>query len=275
MSVDVRDTEFESADGLRLSGTFVAPSDASASVAVLVHGSDTDRDAGGFFTRLAASLAEARIMSLRFDLRGHGNSGGQRGALTVNRTLDDIRSAVAHVRDVVGSGPVYLIGAGYAGGISAYYAAQHPDIVRKLVLLYPQLSYKERLVDDKPSWHIDRTSEMSRGQSARDPRFAGGRPFLNEPHNLLSPAAMQGSVPMLIVHGTGDTVIPVEGSRTFVENAAAPIRLLEIEGAQHEFAVDGDTAFTEHQTQEWQAQAISDIANWLSTAEPTNAGSRS
>lgn len=70
------DTHFTSPDGLTLSATLV-PSDELQHAAVLVHGGGVAREEGGFFARLAASLADVGVASLRFDLRGHGKSEGR------------------------------------------------------------------------------------------------------------------------------------------------------------------------------------------------------
>jgi predicted alpha/beta hydrolase len=71
-----------SPDGLHLAGTFLAPVDARQG-AILVHGGGVTREEGGFFTRLAAGLAETGVASLRFDLRGHGESEGRQEDLTL------------------------------------------------------------------------------------------------------------------------------------------------------------------------------------------------
>jgi hypothetical protein len=42
----------------------------------MVHGGGVTREEDGFFARLAAWLGEASVTSLRFDLRGHGESEG-------------------------------------------------------------------------------------------------------------------------------------------------------------------------------------------------------
>src|SRR5947207_2124788 len=109
---------FRSLDGLRLRGTFVKPPDRASGVAVLVHGGGVTRDEGGFFTRLAAGLAGAGVASLRFDLRGQGQSDGRQQDLTLASVANDILAAIAHLIDRVGSAsPVNLIGTSFAGGI--------------------------------------------------------------------------------------------------------------------------------------------------------------
>src|SRR5712691_2380500 len=135
---------FRTLDGLRLSGTLVRPAEPGTQAIVLVHGGGVTREEGGFFVRLAAGLGEAGITSLRFDLRGHGESEGRQEELTLAAILNDISVALVYLRDVAGLSRASLLGASFGGGICGYYAAKRPSEVERLVLLNPQLNYKQR-----------------------------------------------------------------------------------------------------------------------------------
>jgi len=217
---------------------------------VLVHGGGVTRQEGGFYARLASGLEEAGLPSLRFDFRAHGESEGQGEDLTIAGVANDIRAAVSHVRETTGSGPVGLIGASFGGGISAFFAARHPDQVRRVVLFNPLLDYKKRFIDDKPEWDGDQISEQAgqkltaQGFLAHSPTFKLGRALLNEIF-YLNPRLALGelAVPVLFVHGTRDTFVPVESSQAAVgQVTSAAARLIEIDGAQHGFAVRDDHA---------------------------------
>lgn len=97
---------------------------------MLVHGGGVTRSEGGFFDRLVARLAEHGIVSLRFDLRGHGESEGRQEELTLSGLVNDVRTAVKYLQAEAESGPVHLYGTSFGGGISAHLAARHPDQVR-------------------------------------------------------------------------------------------------------------------------------------------------
>ena len=69
--------------------------------------------------------------------------------------------------------------------------------------------------------------------------------------------------PTLIVHGTKDTFIPVESSRWAVQQMTAEHRLIEVDGAQHGFAVHGDPSYANPQSQQWQADVIRAVTDWI------------
>ncbi|WUH97338.1 lysophospholipase [Spirillospora sp. NBC_00431] len=262
--------DFTSLDGLRLFGTLVVPDGIHGPATVLVHGGGVDREEGGFFSRLALGLASANFLSLRFDFRAHGESEGHQEDLTLSAIVNDIRAAADHVRTLTRTDKVNLIGASFGGGISALFASQHPQAINRLVLLNPLLNYKKRFIDDKPYWHDDRASESaaqllrSQGFIEHSATFRLGRALLNEvfcvqPHRELKHVL----APTLIVHGTGDTFIPVQSSRDAIALFGNQAELREIVGAQHGFAVHDDPLYRDPQTKEWQSQVIDIVTEWL------------
>jgi hypothetical protein len=260
-------------DGLHLAGTLVTPDGPVERAAVLVHGGGVTREEGGFFTRLAQGLGEAGLASLRFDLRGHGESEGRQEELTLAAILNDIRVALAHVREATGAAATSLVGQSFGGGICGYYAAKRPDDVARLVLLCPQFDYKRRTIDSRPYWTKDYLDEEAARQLTEQgylqftPTLRHGRPIFNEvfwlqPHTALSEIV----APTLVVHGTKDTLVPIEGSREALTNFTAEHKLVEVEGAEHGFAVHGDPQYRNPQSQEWQAFVIRTVAEWLTAA---------
>jgi alpha-beta hydrolase superfamily lysophospholipase len=257
-------------DGLRLSGTLTQPEASVESAVVMVHGGGVTREEGGFFTRMAVGLAEAGVASLRFDLRGHGESEGRQEDLTLGAILNDIRVALAYAREATGASAVSLLGTSFGGGICGYYAAKRQHEVRRLVLLNPQIDYKWRTIDSRPYWLDDYLSEDVARRLAEDgyiqftPSLRHGRAILNEvfwllPHKVLGEIA----APTLIVHGSADTFVPIESSRAALSQFTAECELVEIEGAQHGFAVHDDPQYLDPQSQRWQAFVIQTVADWL------------
>ncbi len=266
---DVR-TTLRTKDGLTLAASFVHPAGTPSSVTVLVHGGGVTRHEGGFFTRLAAGMAARGVASLRFDLRGHGESEGRQEELTLASILNDIHVAIRHASALVDDAPANLLGASFGGGICGYFAAQHPELVRRLVLINPLINYKRRFIDEKPYWKDDSISESAAGELTvegflpHSPTFKLGRPLLNELFYLRPDVAFRSiATPTLVVHGTKDTFIPIASSREFVGLIKGDATLLEVDGAQHGIAMHDDPEYKDPQTQQWQAQVIQSISEWL------------
>jgi alpha-beta hydrolase superfamily lysophospholipase len=264
-------TWFRSFDGLRLAGTITRPASPGGAAAVLVHGGGVTREEGGFFARLAAGIVEAGIAVLRFDLRGHGDSEGRQEDLTICSVANDIEAAIGHVQDQTGSGATHLYGTSFSGGICVFFAAEHAGQLSSLTLANPLLDYKRRFIDEKTYWHDGRIDAESgrllaeRGYVEHSPTFRLGRPLLNEVFRIDSRAALSNlAVPVLFLHGTRDTFVPVESSRAAVTAMTrAEARLVEIDGAQHGFAVHDDPGYEQAQTQEWQASVVSTVTVWM------------
>jgi alpha-beta hydrolase superfamily lysophospholipase len=264
------ETNLDSLDRLRLSATFVEPEAPADRVVVLVHGGGVTRQEGGFFTRLADGLAEAGVASLRFDLRGHGESEGRLEELTLTAVLNDIRVAVEQVRALAGVTRVSLLGASFGGGICAYYASKRPAEVDRLVLLNPQLDYKRRTVDNTPFWENDHlkpeaaTKLTEQGYLAFSPTLRHGRAIFHEVFWFdLDEAIGQIAAPTLLVHGTRDTLVPIESTLRALPRFRAEHRMVKVEGAQHGFAVHEDPQYLNPQSQQWQAFVIRTVTEWL------------
>lgn len=265
-------TTVRTLDGLQLAGTFDTPGIPPRHAALLVHGAGVTREEGGFFTRVAAGLAEAGVASLRFDLPGHGESEGRQEDLSLSAVLNAIRSGLDHLRTLADVPSVSLIAASFSGGTAAYYTAERPDEMHRLVLFNPLINYKQRFVDEKQAWENDYISEkagrqlLEQGYVGHSPTFRLGRPILNEVF-WLQPRTILGAitVPTLIVHGTKDTFISVDSSRQADKQFTCPHELMELDGAQHGFAVSDDPEYAHPQSQAWQAEVIEKVRGWLTT----------
>jgi uncharacterized protein len=270
LSVQTSPTTIRTLDGLRLSSTLVTPEAQPECAVVLVHGGGVTREEGGFFTRLAAGLGEAGAASLRFDLRGHGESEGHQEDLTLAAILNDIRVALAFLQETTGARRLSLLGASFTGGVCAHYAAKRPAELDRLVLLNPQLDYHQRTITSRPYWTDDRLNdEMARQLSEHGfiqftPTLKHGRPTLNEAFWFEVLTVLDDiQAPTLVVHGTKDTFVPIEASRAAMPRFTAEHQLVEIEGSQHGFAVHDDPQYLNPQSQEWQAFVIRTVTDWI------------
>src|SRR5574340_1110286 len=113
---------FNSMDGMKIGGTFRVPDSDVKLAAVLIHGITADREEGGFYTSLVEKLDNLKVASLRIDIRGHGVSDGKYEDLTLSGVINDIGSAVNHLKQLVKQDeiPLVIIGTSFGGGLSVY-----------------------------------------------------------------------------------------------------------------------------------------------------------
>ena len=173
---------------------------------LFVHGLGSMRKGEKSDSLLAHAKARGRAF-LRVDQRGHGESSGRIGQVTIGELIDDLMLLLDHL------GPTVIVGSSLGGLVSAFAAAERPLLVRGLCLLAPALGFignLERLLDSEGRM---RTNEGLCFEV--EPRVIDDARQLDErrlPQRL--------TIPTFVVHGTSDDVVPWQGSERFV--AAIP-----------------------------------------------------
>ncbi len=134
---DVFDIGMVTEDGVRIKGTYYRPAAANAPGIVLLHMLGRHREDWDAFAR---TLQDAGYAVLAIDLRGHGESEGQR---EWSKMTKDAAIAVDFVRSRSETDPdrIALIGASIGANLAINYAAEDPEI-RGVALLSPGLDYR-------------------------------------------------------------------------------------------------------------------------------------
>lgn len=131
--------------------------------------------------------------------------------LTISGQLTVIEKTVRK-----GGSGVVLMGSSLGGYLAALFAATHPEVIDRVILMAPAFNFlrrwKARLTEDEltrwdtrgwmPIFHYGAKAEMRLG-----------RQFLEDGAGY--PAVPDFSQRALILHGTEDSVVPVEGSQDF------------------------------------------------------------
>jgi dienelactone hydrolase len=104
---------------------------------LMLHGFASHKDeVGDMYKRLAASLGERGIASLRIDFRGWGESGGGMENSTVTGMVEDAATAYAYLAglDFVNSDEIGLVGFSLGGAVSLASAGAHPDWYQSMAI---------------------------------------------------------------------------------------------------------------------------------------------
>ena len=141
----------------------------------------------------------------RFDFRGHGESTGEVGVVTVSELVQDGACVLRHV------GPSILVGSSLGGLVASWVAARHQDLVQGLVLLSPAFGFLPRMA---ASLQEDGMVLVTSAQTEvrlhnRVLRDAAQFDEANLPLSL--------SMPVLLVHGEQDSTVPPSVSRRCFE----------------------------------------------------------
>ncbi len=222
---------FHSRDGLELAGWWFPSHHARGSI-VACHG-----HGGGKVSMLwvvAPLLPQYNVLLL--DTRGHGESGGDRTSVGYLERLDVI-AAVDWVHQREPEAPIGLLGISMGAAASIMAAAESPN-VRAVVadssfaqlrtpvsLAICERGYPSRIAP-LLAWSVCRIASLQLG-------FAHHR-RTNPVHRIADITPR----PLLIIHGTEDSLIPPSEANALYAAARAPKDLWMVPGASHAMAVD-------------------------------------
>ncbi|MQA30770.1 MAG: prolyl oligopeptidase family serine peptidase [Luteitalea sp.] len=204
---DVEPVTFETTDGLGLSGWFVGASGPSPRVTVLVfNGNAGNRAHRG---PLAAALHLHGLQVLLVDYRGYG---GNPGAPTEEGLAADSRAARAYLagRPDVDPARIVYFGESLGTAVAIDLAVTHPPAA--LVLRSPFTSMADVGQHHYPFLPV---SLLLRDRFAAIDRIRRIR------------------VPLLVVAGGHDRIVPIENTRRLYDAAVAPKTLLVLPDADH------------------------------------------
>ena len=271
------------ADGTRLHLRAWSAPDQPYGRLLIVHGLG---EHGGRYAHVAQALGAAGWAVHAFDLRGHGDSDGPRGAVPRHDALcGDLAAVIDHLRADEGpfAGPFVLLGHSMGGLLAARFVAESlaevpapwARAVDALVLSSPaldtglgaaqrlQLWVGERLLPDrplpnglKPQW-VSRDPQVVRDYIA-DPKVhdrisARLARFIVDEGAAVIGAAPRWRVPTLLMWAGADRCVAPAGSAAFA--AAAPPAVVQhrcFDGLAHEI-------FNEPE----RAEVLARLAGWL------------
>lgn len=241
------ETALRASDGVALYARAWAPQGEARASFVIVHGL---RDHGDRYATLARELNRRGIAVYAMDLRGHGRSEGARVSVDrLDRYVDDLDLLVERVRSG-SSAPLFLFGHSMGGAIAARYAEQPGHPIDGLILSAPALrlfvseveecgvSLLADLSPQAPALSLDMAKWSRRkeviAENEHDPLV------YQSPAPVMTAAALiEGArdalhegpfirIPLLVMHGSADSITDPAGSKAFVESARSGDKTLRV-----------------------------------------------
>jgi alpha-beta hydrolase superfamily lysophospholipase len=211
------------------------------------------------------------------DVRGNGCSPGQRGYVERwGEYREDLRRFIAAVRQEEPDQPIFLLGNSLGGLIVLDYVLHRPEGIRGVIAASPPLG---RLGVPAPLLALGRVlsrvwprfsvrTGMDLSGLARDPAVVetvladplfhrkGTARLSTEVDSAIKrvqAAAPRFPLPLLVLHGSADRMVPPDGSRVFVPRVGhADRKLREYAGAFHVLFADLD-----------REQVLTDVEQWI------------
>lgn len=237
---------FNNSRGLYLVGDFYPA--ASDKVVIMSHGMGGDRHEGGKFDELAALLQASGINILKYDFTGSGES--QDTIITPTNEKDDLQSALELMKRK-GFKDIGLLGFSFGGYISL--SSYHEREIKTLVLWSPvtnRMTDPESYYGDEGVRELRGKGFITRIREGVRPRILIGNDVFNEWHAINQQELLSRiKCPILILHGSEDTRIPLSDSQSAINYLPSQSKLEVIEGAGHTY--DGCTEKVVESSLDW------------------------
>lgn len=208
-----------------------AGAEAAGRLVVIGHGVTANKDRA-WATTLASALSAAGVASLRFSFSGNGESEGDFRQSTVTKEVADLGSVLDAVLSS-GTRPICFVGHSMGGAVGVLRAAEDERI--KLLVSLAGMVHTHDFAQRK-------FGELKPGQDLMwdKPECPLSTEFMEDMERIgtVLPRAPEVRVPWLLVHGTGDTVVPASEAREIAAAAPTPaqVELVEFEGGDHLFS---------------------------------------
>ncbi len=225
-------------DGVRLAGMWYPATGVPRTdrTLLLMHG--FAEDPLGFRAR-AEAMAQRGWNAASIDLRGHGRSEGEHTSFG-GREADDLHAWIDGLAERVGPGMVLAVWGRSMGAAVALRAAavaapgRDASRITTLILEAPYLDLEEAIAILLRRFRLPFPRLLARVVARRAEALAGVSLHRPRPIDL----APRVTAPVLILHGSDDTLVPLADAQRLAQAFPAPASLVEIAGGHHTDLLD-------------------------------------
>jgi alpha-beta hydrolase superfamily lysophospholipase len=239
MATTRSERSFDGVGGVRIVYDVWTPDTDPLGVVILAHGY---AEHARRYDHVAQRFGEGGLITYALDHRGHGRSGGKRVYLkNMSEYTDDFHHLVGIATAAHPELKRIVLGHSMGGGIVFAYGVEHPDDYSAMVLSGPAVFAQDAVspvmitvakvvgnllpglpVEDLPADAVSRDPKVVAAYEADPLVFHGKLPAgiakaLIGVGETMPQRAGSLTVPLLVVHGAEDKLIPVAGSRRLLE----------------------------------------------------------
>ncbi|MGJ4995772.1 lysophospholipase [Bradyrhizobium sp. HKCCYLS3077] len=259
MVLVMREENFEGNGGLNIFVRSWRPSDKSRGIVVIVHGFNSH---SGYYRWVAEQLVGADVSVYALDLRGRGRSDGERFYVeTFSDYVSDVRTVVSLAKVREPALPVFLLGHSAGGVVSCLFALDYQSELAGLIcesfafrVPAPQfaLAVLKGLSHVAPHAHVLKLNNEDFSRDLRVVQSMNADALIaHEAQPTQTIAEMVRAderlkldfplitLPVLILHGTGDRAAKATGSQLFYDTVGSRDKTLKLyEGYFHDLLND-------------------------------------
>ena len=220
-------------DGIRLSAVLERPHAGRCPLAIVLHGFGSTKDKP-HTVAVCRTLREEGFATLRSDLYGHGESGGEFRNHTLYKWISNTLAMIDYARSLDFVTEIYLSGHSQGGLAAALAGGMAPDLVKGLILRAPAFMIPRCAREGSmlgftfDPMHIPDEIEVTDG-------LALDGNYLRVAQTIRAEDAVSRFPgPVLLIHGEADDVVPPEDSREAARRYRN-CRLVLIPGETHHF----------------------------------------
>jgi len=270
---------FKGEGGLEIYWQAWLPEREPRAVIVLAHGAS---EHSGRYAWTGEQLNARGYAVYAIDHRGHGQSAGGRAVIDrMHNAVEDLHTLVERAQAAYPGRPLVLLGHSMGGCVALAYTSEHEDALDALVLSGPLAVLEAASPVQRVAGRVLSAVAPSLGVVAIDSTAVSRDPevvtdYDNDPLNYHGklPArtvaelsrAIEGfpeavtrfRLPLLVMHGTADRLVPIAGGEMVAERAGSEDKTFKrYDGLFHEILNEPE-----------REQVVNDMADWLDARFP-------
>ena len=248
-------------------------------VVVLAHGAS---EHGGRYAWTGGELVKRGYALYAIDHRGHGKSGGKRALIDrMSNAVEDLHTLVEKAAGRHPDRPLVLLGHSMGGAVALSYTSAHQESLDALLLSGPLAALEAASPVQRAAGRVLSVVAPALGvvgidssAVSRDPavvkdydedplNYHGKLPArtvaeLSSAIDSFPDSVTKFTLPMLVMHGTADRLVPIAGAEMVVERA----------GSEDKKFIRYDGLFHEILNEPERDRVLKDIADWLDERFP-------